>query len=57
MVALGINAVRGVNVACGCFSTSAEDVHNAWVLVLRDLPMLLGALVMLLFPPASPARD
>jgi uncharacterized membrane protein YphA (DoxX/SURF4 family) len=61
MVALGINAVRGVNVACGCFSTSAEDVHNAWLLVLRDLPMLLAALVMLVFPPSprasSPARD
>lgn len=49
--ALLINAVRGVNVACGCFSTSAQDVHNAWLLVLRDLPMLLAALVMLLFPP------
>jgi putative oxidoreductase len=61
MVALGINAVRGVNVACGCFSTSAEDVHNAWLLVLRDLPMLVAALVMLVFPPSprasSPARD
>jgi uncharacterized membrane protein YphA (DoxX/SURF4 family) len=51
IVALGINAVRGINVACGCFSTNAEDVGNAWVLVLRDLPMLLAALVMLLFPP------
>jgi uncharacterized membrane protein YphA (DoxX/SURF4 family) len=61
MVALGINAVRGVNVACGCFSTSAEDVHNAWLLVLRDLPMLLAALVILVFPPAprsgAPAQD
>jgi uncharacterized membrane protein YphA (DoxX/SURF4 family) len=55
MVALGINALRGVNVACGCFSTSAEDVSNAWVLVLRDLPMLLAALVMLVFPPAQRA--
>jgi putative oxidoreductase len=55
MVALGINAVRGVNVACGCFSTSAEDVHNAWLLVLRDLPMLLAALVMLFFPPTRRA--
>ena len=53
--ALLINALRGVNVACGCFSTSAEDVHNAWLLVLRDLPMLLAAVVMLFFPPA--ARD
>jgi uncharacterized membrane protein YphA (DoxX/SURF4 family) len=51
--ALLINAVRGINVACGCFSTSAEDVHNAWLLVLRDLPMLLAALVMLVLPPRS----
>ncbi len=51
-VALGINALRGVNVACGCFSASAEETHNAWLLVLRDLPMLAAALVMLLFPPA-----
>ncbi len=48
---LGVNALRGVNVACGCFSASAEDVHNAWVLVLRDLPMLAAALVMALLPP------
>jgi uncharacterized membrane protein YphA (DoxX/SURF4 family) len=51
IVALGINAVRGVNVACGCFSASAQDVSNAWLLVLRDLPMLAAALVVLLFPP------
>ncbi len=51
IVALGINAVRGVNVACGCFSASAQDVSNAWLLVLRDLPMLAAALVLLLFPP------
>ena len=54
-LALGINALRGVNVACGCFSSSAEDVHNAWILVLRDLPMLAAALVMLVFPPRAPA--
>ncbi len=51
IVALAINAVRGVNVACGCFSASAEDVSNAWLLVLRDLPMLAAALVLLLVPP------
>lgn len=53
IVALLINAVRGFNVACGCFSTSAEDVHNAWFLVLRDVPMLLAAAVLLLFPPKT----
>jgi len=52
-VALFVNAVRGIDVACGCFSTSAEDVQNAWLLVLRDSPMLLAALVMLVFPPAA----
>jgi putative oxidoreductase len=50
-VALGINAFRGVNVACGCFSHDAGDVHNAWLLVLRDVPMLAAALVMLVFAP------
>jgi uncharacterized membrane protein YphA (DoxX/SURF4 family) len=52
--ALLINALRGVNVACGCFSASAEDVHNSWLLVLRDLPMLLAAVVLAAFPPRRP---
>jgi uncharacterized membrane protein YphA (DoxX/SURF4 family) len=51
MFGLVVNAVRGVNVACGCFSTSATETHNAWLLVLRDLPMLVAALWLLLFPP------
>lgn len=55
IVALGINALRGVNVACGCFSASAEETHNAWFLVLRDVPMLAAALVMLLLPPRRDA--
>ncbi|HVN75536.1 MAG TPA: MauE/DoxX family redox-associated membrane protein [Thermoanaerobaculaceae bacterium] len=50
-VALGVNALRGVNVACGCFSANAEETHNAWLLVLRDLPMLAAAVVLLVFPP------
>lgn len=49
--ALGINAIRGVDVACGCFSHDASDTSNAWLLVLRDLPMLAAAAVMLLFAP------
>lgn len=55
--ALGINAVRGLNVACGCFSTSASDTHNAWLLVLRDVPMLLAALIMTLLPPGRSAES
>jgi len=54
--ALLVNAVRGLDVACGCFSTSATETHNAWLLVLRDLPMLLAALWLLLLPPQKQAR-
>jgi putative oxidoreductase len=57
IVALGINALRGVNVACGCFSASAEDVSNAWLLVLRDTPMLAAALVLLLLPPRQEQQE
>lgn len=53
MIALGINAARGLNVACGCFSTSASETHDAWFLVLRDLPMWLAAAVMLVFAPSA----
>lgn len=49
--ALVTNAVRGIDVACGCFSTSAQDVQNAWLLALRDLPMLAAAAVLTFFPP------
>ncbi|MCX7896096.1 MAG: hypothetical protein N2447_09135 [Thermoanaerobaculum sp.] len=57
-VALLVNAIRGVNVACGCFSQSAEEVHNAWFLVLRDLPMWLGAALLLFLNPRSqPTRS
>ena len=48
--ALLVNAVRGIDVACGCFSTSATETNNAWLLVLRDMPMLAAALWMLLLP-------
>jgi uncharacterized membrane protein YphA (DoxX/SURF4 family) len=50
-VALLVNAVRGLDVACGCFSTSSEDTSNAWLLALRDLPMLAAAAWLWLFPP------
>ncbi len=57
-IALLVNAIRGINVACGCFSTNAQDVHNAWLLVLRDLPMLAAALFLAVSHPrpAQPSR-
>ena len=53
--ALLVNALRGIDVACGCFSTSATETNNAWLLVLRDMPMLVAALWMLLLPAQQKA--
>ena len=49
MAALSFNAVRGIDVSCGCFSTSAGDTENAWVLIFRDLLILVPGLLIVLF--------
>lgn len=49
IAALAINALRGWSVACGCFSTSADDIHSPLLLIGRDLLFLIPALVILLF--------
>ncbi len=49
ILALGVNALRGIDVSCGCFSTSAEIKENAWTLILRDLLILIPGLVIVFF--------
>jgi uncharacterized membrane protein YphA (DoxX/SURF4 family) len=49
ILALGVNALRGIDVSCGCFSTSAGDTENAWVLIFRDLLILIPGLVIVIF--------
>jgi len=49
ILALGVNAVRGIDVSCGCFSTSAADTENAWVLIFRDLLILVPGLLIVFF--------
>jgi uncharacterized membrane protein YphA (DoxX/SURF4 family) len=49
MAALGFNALRGISMSCGCFSTSAADTESAYVLILRDLLILIPGLVILFF--------
>lgn len=49
ILALGVNALRGIDVNCGCFSTSAEIKENAWVLILRDLLILIPGLIIVFF--------
>jgi len=49
MAALGFNALRGIDLSCGCFSTSAADKEKAWILVLRDLLILIPGLLIVFF--------
>jgi uncharacterized membrane protein YphA (DoxX/SURF4 family) len=49
IAALGVNAARGIDVSCGCFSTSAADTESAYVLIFRDLLILIPGLVILFF--------
>lgn len=49
IAALGVNALRGVSMSCGCFSTSAADTEKATVLILRDLLIMIPGILILLF--------
>jgi putative oxidoreductase len=40
-VVIGISLIRGLGIACGCFSTSASAEPISWLYVARDL-LLLG---------------
>jgi uncharacterized membrane protein YphA (DoxX/SURF4 family) len=57
ILALGVNAMRGIDVSCGCFSTSAEIKENAWGLILRDLLILIPGLVIVFFGRERGERD
>jgi putative oxidoreductase len=47
-IAIGISLIRGLDIACGCFSTSASAEPITWLYVVRDL-LLLGMGVHILF--------
>lgn len=49
ILALGFNAMRGISLSCGCFSTSATDTENAYVLIFRDLLILVPGLLVIFF--------
>lgn len=49
IMALGFNAWRGIDLNCGCFSTSAADKESALTLILRDVLILLPGLLIVFF--------
>jgi len=46
---LVISLIRGLDVACGCFSTSAAAEHVTWLYVVRDIFLLGMGIHILLF--------
>ena len=48
-IALSINLLRGIDIACGCFTTDPNAIkEGAWLLI-RDLVLLLMSLQILFF--------
>lgn len=47
-VALGISLIRGLDITCGCFSTSAAAEPISWLTAVRDI-LLLGMGMHILF--------
>ncbi len=48
LVALGLNAWRGLDVACGCFTLDASAPASMWIYLLRDTGLLILAVYILL---------
>ena len=49
IIVLSITAVRGIDVACGCFSNSMEVKSNLLLRILEDVGMLLLGLHLVFF--------
>lgn len=47
IVALGINYIRGVNISCGCFSTSSTVKSNLLIRIIEDFLMAAGCLIIM----------
>ncbi len=53
MGALGYNAYRGIDVACGCFTLDASVPANVWFYLLRDGVLLAVAVYVLYGRPSE----
>jgi uncharacterized membrane protein YphA (DoxX/SURF4 family) len=50
ILSLGVNAFRGITrISCGCFSNNVGDSENIYVLIARDLLILLPGMVIIFF--------
>jgi len=57
IVAISINIIRGLDIACGCFTLTNEGRHLAWTTLIVDILLLLPAVQLLLFPKSALSAD
>jgi thiol:disulfide interchange protein DsbC len=50
LIALALSLYRGLDISCGCYSTSAEADKISWLYLVRDLALLLVAVFIFLHP-------
>jgi uncharacterized membrane protein YphA (DoxX/SURF4 family) len=46
-IALAINYIRGVNINCGCFSTSSSAKSDLLAKIIEDLLIMLGCVILM----------
>lgn len=49
LIALTSAYIRGIDINCGCFSTSAKGKSSALNIILRDIPLLLACIQIFCF--------
>ncbi len=52
IVALSINAIRGLDISCGCFSTSGESRESLIISIVRNLVFLIPGGIIVFFHQA-----
>jgi putative oxidoreductase len=53
----GISVLRGLNLDCGCFTTAGGPPESPFFVILRDLLILVPALIVLFFERPSAGKS
>lgn len=56
-VALGISLIRGLDIACGCFSTSSSAESITWLYLVRDIILFVMGVHILFFDQGIASLD
>jgi hypothetical protein len=49
-VALAVSLIRGLDISCGCFSTSPDAEKISWLYMIRDIILLAVSAAIFIYP-------